>query len=296
MDDPDTDTAPDGTVDDDEDAASTVTQPDDTATDVTYRLALFSDPTTDNPWAALDTEAEIWNSYVIPGQGSLYSYQGPTYTLVPLLAADAEPPQPVAEGDGFSVVVNLRSDVTWSDGSPMTARDVAFTFETVVKYDGLGGNFPSVWPLARSDDPDTEEDEAAQGVSAVEAIDDDTVKIVFNFDPGLAMWPFSVGLAPIFQEAHWRPVVDESPDAETLYATPGMGSPNASSFNSVEREGGAFWRNEAISDYWDTGSRFEVFESGAVKYTPPTTTPPFPVTLPPPARPRRGAANPKGLC
>ena len=35
----------------------------------------------------------------------------------------------------------------------------------------------------------------------------------------------------------------------------------------MEREGGAFWRNEAISDYWDADSRFKVFDSGAVEYT-----------------------------
>ena len=248
--------------------ADTSSEPGSTAADAVYRLALFSDPATDNPWAALDTEADIWTSYVIPGQGSLYTYQGPTYTLVPLLAEDAEPPLPAADGDGFAVTVSLRSGVTWSDGSPMTARDMEFTFDTLVKYDGLGGSFPSVWPLARSDDPDTEDDESSQGVSAVEALDDATVRIAFNFDPGLAVWPFSVGLAPIFQEAHWKWVVDESPDAETFYSVPGMGSPNGSSFNTVEREGGAFWRNEAVSDYWDTGSRFKVFESGAVEYTP----------------------------
>lgn len=260
--DPDTSDAPTG------DATDDATNTSEDSADVTYKLALFSDPTTDNPWAALDTEADIWTSYVMPGQSSLYTYQGPSYTLIPLLAADVDPPQPSAEGDGFSVVVNLRPDVTWSDGSPITAHDLVFTFDTVVKYDGLGGNFPRVWPLAQTDDPTTEEDEFSQGVSAVEALDDTTVKIVFNFDPGLAIWPFSVGLAPIFQKAYWASVVDASPDAETLYAAPGMGSPNGSAFNTVERERGAFWRNETVSDYWDAGSRFKVFESGAVEYSP----------------------------
>ena len=236
-------------------------------TDGTYRLALLSDPTTDNPWAALDTEVDVWTSYVMPGQSSLYTYQGPTYTLVPLLAADINPPQPSAEDDGFSVVVNLRSDVTWTDGSPITAHDMAFTFETVTKYDGLGGNFPSLWPLAQIDDTTTEEDESSQGVSHVEALDDTTVKITFNFDPGLAIWPFSVGFAPIFQREYWEPKVDASPDTQTLYAISGMGSPNASAFNTVEHEKGAFWRNETISDYWNAGSRFKVFDSGTVHYT-----------------------------
>ena len=233
----------------------------------TYRLGIFSAPTTDNPWAALDTEAEIWNFYVIPGQVSLYTYQGPTYTVVPGLAADISPPQVVADGDGYSVTVNLRSGPTWSDGSSVTAHDAVFTFNTIAKYNGLGGNFRSIWPLARDDDPATEEDESSQGVSSVEALDDLTVKISFNFEPGLAIWPLSVGVASIFQEAFWGPIVDASPDAETLYAASGLGAPNGSAFASAEWEPGAFWRNVATGAYWDTGSQYKVFGSGAVEYT-----------------------------
>ncbi len=233
----------------------------------TYRLGIFSAPTTDNPWAALDTEADVWNSYVIPGQISLYTYQGPTYTVVPALAADVDPPQVEADGDGYSVTVNLRSGVTWSDGSPITAHDVVFTYSTVAKYDGLGGNFLSIWPLARDDDPATEDDESSQGVSSVEALDDLTVKISFNFEPGLAIWPFSVGLASVFQQAFWGPIVDASADAGTLYAASGLGAPNASGFNSAEWEPGAFWRNVATGSYYDTGSQYTVYSSGAVEYT-----------------------------
>lgn len=234
----------------------------------TYRLGIFSAPTTDNPWAALDTEAEIWNQYVIPGQISLYTYQGPTYTVVPALAADPSPPQVEADGDGYSVTVNLRSGVTWSDGSPITANDAVFTFNTIAKYNGLGGNFPSIWPLARDDDPATEDDdESSQGVSSVEALDDLTVKITFNYEPGLAIWPLSVGLASIFQEAFWGPIVDDSDDFETLYSASGLGAPNASAFDSAEWEPGAFWRNVATGSYYDSGSRYTVYSSGAVEYT-----------------------------
>ena len=233
----------------------------------TYRLGIFSAPTTDNPWAALDTEAEIWNQYVIPGQIALYTYQGPTYTVVPALASDPSPPQVQADGDAYSVTVNLRSGVTWSDGTPITAHDAVFTFNTIKKYNGLGGNFPSIWPLARDDDPATEDDESSQGVSSVEALDDLTVKITFNYEPGLAIWPLSVGLASIYNEAFWGPIVDASDDLETLYAASGLGAPNASAFDSAEWEPGAFWRNVALADYWDSGSQYTVYSSGAVEYT-----------------------------
>ncbi len=234
-----------------------------------YTLAIFSAPTTDNPWAASDTEADVWNSYVIPGQGGLYGYQGPTYSLVPNLASDPEPPPVVADGDGYSVTVNLDPNVLWSDGTPKNAHDVVFTYDTLVKYNGLGGNFLSTWPLARPDDPETEEEDGTDGVSGVEALDDHTVKISFNFEPGLAIWPYSVGTAPVYQAAFWGPHVDASDDSETLYAVGGLGSPNGGAFNSAEWEPGAFWRNEAISDYYDAGSHLTVYDSGVVEYTSP---------------------------
>ena len=239
-----------------------------TAEGFTYRLAIFSDPTTTHPWAALDTENDVWTNYVNPGSGSLYGYQPPTYTLVPAMAADDEPPAVVADGDNWSVTVTLRDDVRWSDGTPVTANDVVFTFETIQKYDGLGGNFPSLWVQPREDDPATPDvDETEPGVLSVEAVDDMTVKITFNAEPGLAVWPFSVGVAPVFQEAYWRPLVDASPDAETFYGNETLGYPNTGAFVTAEREPGAFWRNEAVADYWDRGAQYTVYENGAVEYT-----------------------------
>lgn len=240
------------------------------ATGYTYKMAIFSDPTTDNPWAALDTENDVWTNYVNPDGAALYTYQGPTYTLVPGIAEDDTPPEPVADGDAWSVTVALRQDVTWSDGEAIDANDVAFTFNTVAKYDGLGGNFPFLWPLAADDDPATEEDESNQGVLSVEVVDDYTVKVMFNFEPGLAVWPFQVGTASIFPEHFWGPIVDANDSFEGLYAESGLGYPNAGAFNSAEREPGAFWRNESIgSAYYDAGAEYVVYDNGTVQYTRP---------------------------
>ena len=244
------------------------TEPAETSEDqFPYSIAIFSDPTSDNPWAAIDTENDVWTGYVNPDPGALYTYQGPTYTVVPLLAADDSPPEVVADGDNFSVTVALRDDVTWSDGEAMDANDVAFTFNTVAKYGGLGGNFPALWPVAADDDPATEEDDSVQGILSVEALDDLTVKITFNFEAGLAIWPFSVGVASVYPEHFWGPIVDANDTFEGLYAESGLGSPNATAFNSTEWEPGAFWRNTAIDSYYDSGARFSVYNNGAVEYT-----------------------------
>ncbi|MDX1745461.1 MAG: ABC transporter substrate-binding protein, partial [Halobacteriales archaeon] len=244
-----------------------------------YAVAIFSDPTTDNPWAALDTENDVWTGYVNPGMSALYTYQGPTYTLVPSMAAPDSPPTVEADGDNWSVTVPLREGVTWSDGEMMDANDVVFTVETIQKYNGLGGNFPSLWPLAAEaveDDPATEEDESAparNGILSAEAIDDMTVKITFNFEAGLAVWPFSVGVAPVFPEHAWGPIVEENDTFEGLYSASGLGEPNATAFESAEREPGAFWRNEAIDNYYNAGAEYTVYDNGAVEYSNPLGDP-----------------------
>ncbi len=226
-----------------------------------YTIAIFSDPTTDNPWAALDTENDVWTIYVNPDGGALYTYQGPTYTLIPSLAEPDSPPAIVADGDGFSVTVALRDDVTWSDGTPMTANDLVFTWNTITKYNGLGGNFTSLWPVGSDEN---------QGVTAVEALGDNEVKITFNFEAGLAMWPFSVGVAPIFAEHFWGPIVDANDTFEGLYATSGLGAPNGGAFDSAEFEPGAFWRNSAVENYYDRGAQITIYDNGAVEYTRPS--------------------------
>ena len=239
----------------------------------TYSVAIFSDPTTDNPWAAIDTENDVWTGYVNPDMAALYGYQGPTYTLTPLLAADDSPPAIEADGDNFSVTVNLRDDVFWSDGEQINADDVVFTFETVQKYGGLGGNIPNQWPLATDpveDDPATDEDETApagNGILSVEALDAQTVKITFNFEAGLAVWPFQTGTGSIFPEHFWGPIVDANDTFEGMYSASGLGAPNATGLVSSEREPGAFWRNTAIEDYWDKGSQYTVYDNGTVVYT-----------------------------
>lgn len=264
--DPDTtETTADGSTTDDTTAPA--------AEGFTYSVAIFSDPTTDNPWAALDTENDVWTNYVNPDMGALYVYQGPTYTLIPQLAADDSPPAVEADGDNYSVTVNLRDDVFWSDGEQMDADDVVFTFETVQKYGGLGGNIPTQWPIVKpavEDDPATEEDETAEesnGILSVEALDAQTVKITFNFEAGLAVWPFATGVASVFPEHVWGPIVDANDSFEGMYSESGLNAANATGFNSAEREPGAFWRNEAIADYWDKGAEFTVYDNGAVEYT-----------------------------
>ena len=221
----------------------------------TYKLAIFSDPTTDNPWAYLDTEGDVWNQYVLsPAIPSLYGSTFPSYTVVPNLAADVEPPLGALDGDNWVIDVGIRNDVVWSDGSAITAHDVAFTFNTV-KDLAMGGNFFQMYPLAREDDPDTEDNEGAQGLISVEALDDHTVRYTWSQQPGLAQWQFGTAQAAIFQKAFWGPHVEAANGADDLYAVSGEGAPSGGSTVFDQREPGAFARTVANPNPNDPGAQ-----------------------------------------
>ncbi|MDW8171068.1 MAG: ABC transporter substrate-binding protein [Anaerolineae bacterium] len=71
----------------------------------------------------------------------------------------------VQEG-GTVYVITLRDDMVWSDGTPITANDVVFTFNAIKNGDLIG--LSSSYAPARND------------IANVEAIDDFTLRVTFN--------------------------------------------------------------------------------------------------------------------
>ena len=151
----------------------------------TYRMGTFSDTTTDNFWAYTDPSTTVWNAYLLADtKSALYQLNFPGIELGADLAASSDVPLGAAEGDGWAIEVPMREDATWSDGSPITANDIVFTFTTVRDL-ALGGNWLSVYPLPDPEAPD------AIGLTDVQAVDDYTVKFVFNHQArarNLAPW------------------------------------------------------------------------------------------------------------
>ncbi|MCW5720109.1 MAG: ABC transporter substrate-binding protein [Devosia sp.] len=64
--------------------------------------------------------------------------------------------------DQLALTFTMRDGVTWSDGTPLTAKDVAFTFNLVKTHPAL--DLRAVWP----------------GLESVEAIDDKTVRFTYK--------------------------------------------------------------------------------------------------------------------
>ena len=101
------------------------------------------------------------------------------------------------------VSVPIRPDAEWSDGEPITADDIVFTFETVRDL-RLGGGWMAGYPVPNPDAPDQ------IGLTQVRAVGDRTVEFWFNQRPGLVVWPHGVGMAPIMPAHHWREAVTKA--------------------------------------------------------------------------------------
>jgi peptide/nickel transport system substrate-binding protein len=213
----------------------------------TYTLGIFQDMTTDNNWNALDTAGStVWNSYILtPTQCSLYATAFPGIEIVPDLAADAEIPPAEEDGDAWVAQVTLRDDLQWSDGEPITANDVAFTWQTAVDFE-LTANW------ADAVDADV--------VESVEAVDDQTVSVTFNAQPGLAQWGpgFGVPFMPIQPEHFWADVVEQATEADDprteLISAAGAEAPSCGPTTFSERQEGSFAASVANDSWHDAGA------------------------------------------
>jgi peptide/nickel transport system substrate-binding protein len=90
--------------------------------------------------------------------------------------------------DNLTLTFQLRRGVLWSDGRPLTARDVVFTFELMKRYKALDQN--AIW----------------KKLASIEAEGDQTVRVHFKepFVPAL----FFIGESPIVAEHTWKNVKD----------------------------------------------------------------------------------------
>ncbi|MBX9674362.1 MAG: ABC transporter substrate-binding protein [Candidatus Obscuribacterales bacterium] len=90
-----------------------------------------SDPKTLNYWAANDSTSRELASNMFSGLLSIDPYTG---EVIPDLAESF-----TASPDGRTYTTRLRKGLKWSDGHPITAEDVAYTWNTIVK-EGLGNS------------------------------------------------------------------------------------------------------------------------------------------------------------
>jgi peptide/nickel transport system substrate-binding protein len=167
-----------------------------------YRIGVLSGVTTNNFWAFYGEQPSVWNSYVLgPTKPALLTVSSSAGSLAPELAETIA--EPVFDATGWRVRVDLRADFRWSDGRPITAHDVVFTFDAVREL-GLGGSWANAFPDA---------------IDSMHAESDHHIRIEFAARPDLSVWPYGIGVAPIMAEHIWGDLVADG-DVAALYEDP----------------------------------------------------------------------------
>ena len=121
----------------------------------------------------------------------------PDGSLVPTLAAEV----PTLENGGFSedlttLTYKLNPDIVWSDGTPFTADDVVFT-----------------WQYCTNPETGCGEVDKFSGVTSVEAIDANTVQIIFSAPQPYPYTVFAAAQTPILQKAQFEACVGAAAQA-----------------------------------------------------------------------------------
>jgi len=181
------------------------------------RVGWTTDPDSLNPFVGIET-----SSYELFGLNYDYltSWDAATLETRPGLAESW-----TTSDDGKEWTFNLRQGVTWHDGEPFTADDVAFTFNYIMDNElGMFLGFTT-------------------SIETVTAVDDHTVKFVCS-QPKANMLSLVI---PILPEHVWSKI--DPADAEESFQNPppivGTGP-----FQIVERKKSDFVRLEANKDYW----------------------------------------------
>lgn len=232
-----------------------------------YRVAMLADMTSSNVWNLFGPGASTYN-YVVQNNyyPTLYGIGDQRFDLVPFLAADFA--SPFEEEDGLFVsTVTIKDGYKWSDGTEVTADDLAFTCEVVIDFE-LGGNW-AYW---------------VNGVDHIEVVDSKTAKIYYTSLPGLADHEYGVLQDPIAQKAYWEPkvaeayaaldaVADLDPESDEyalamaeaqqiIYSLESEGEPVAGPFMFDQWEVGAFVENDQNNDYFFKGMMIELYDDG----------------------------------
>lgn len=195
----------------------------------------------------------IWNAYVWGWtHTTLYGLTVPGFSPFPAIAETFASPF-TQEGNFFVSTVKLLGGLKWSDGTPLTAEDVAWTFNSFVQVNpvtgnalslDLGGNFPAWYD--------------AEFIDHVEAVDPTTVKFFFKKRPGLARWEFGALMSPIFPKHYWEKRFNEAlasaDPVRTLSAYDGTDEPAAGAFKFRQWQPGAFAEIEANPNYFFKGT------------------------------------------
>jgi peptide/nickel transport system substrate-binding protein len=190
---------------------------------VTFTVALTSDVDSLNPF--LGVEANSYEMWALT-YDYMVGYSMKDMSPQPALATEWD-----TSDDGLTWTFKIRSGVKWSDGEPLTAADIAYTYTRVLTGRIEGNNWESY----------------LNNVTSVTAPDETTLELHLS-KPNAVLPLLPI---PILPEHVWKDV--DSKEIKSYGAEPSDGNPVVGSgpFRLVEgTAGGSTFRFEANPDYW----------------------------------------------
>ncbi|MGA7194503.1 MAG: ABC transporter substrate-binding protein, partial [Anaerolineales bacterium] len=149
-----------------------------------------------NVWSLFDAKGYSYNNYAVMSGywPRLYQLSIPDRNFE-TMAASGMPSPFQQEGNFYTATVPLRTDLKWTDGTPFTADDVAFTINTALSFQ-LGFDWDDFY------NPDF--------IDHADAVDSYTVKFYFKQQPNVGVWQYGALQGPIVQKAYWSSKVSAS--------------------------------------------------------------------------------------
>ena len=160
------------------------------------RIGLVGKPTDVNVWALFDEEGTSYANYALRWEywPRLYTLSIPELKFTPL-AAEGQPSTVIRSSEFYVATVNMREDLTWSDGQPLTAEDAAFTINTVLAFE-LGFDWKAFY------DPNYLDRVESEGAS--------TLRYYFKNAPNIGVWQYGALQGPIVNKTYWEPKIQEA--------------------------------------------------------------------------------------
>jgi peptide/nickel transport system substrate-binding protein len=192
---------------------------------VTFTIGMVNDAITFNPMFMIETP-----EYETAGAvyDMLLGFDAADMSTIPALATEWE-----QSGDGLTWTFTIRDDAVWHDGEPVTAHDIAFTYNWILD-EGVGSFLDYL--------PYTDE---------ITAPDDTTLVWRTTQPTGAPLYPPFIYIMP---EHIWNQYEDKA-DARTWKGFPD--TVGSGPFELVEWRRGDFWRLEANPDYWDGAPKID---------------------------------------
>ena len=181
--------------------------------------AAWGPPSDWNPfitWSKANTSATVGLIYE-----TLFMFSPLTGEMIPFLAESGQ------WSDADTYELTLREGLTWADGQPLTAADVAFTYELAQKFPGLG--FSDTWTV--------------EGLDSITVVDDTHLQFEF-VDPLYQAWQDSLWHDAIVPQHLWEGRTEEEVTAGANENPVGSG---AYMYETHSEDRNVWVRNE---DWW----------------------------------------------